>query len=51
MLFNEKVVKEELGQERPVRHSCEVRKMRLPDRREDLALVMVKGFGEEPHSS
>jgi len=25
-----------------------MRKVRLPDRREELTLVVVKGFGEEP---
>jgi hypothetical protein len=48
MLFNETVVKEEAGQERLVRLSCGMRKVRLPGRREELTLVVVKGFGEEP---
>ena len=48
MLFNETVVKEEAGQERLVRLSCGMRKVRLPDRPEELSLVVVKGFGEEP---
>ena len=48
MLFNETVVKEEAGQERLVRLSCGLRKVRLPGRREELTLVVVKGFGEEP---
>jgi hypothetical protein len=48
MLFNETVVKEEAGQERLVQLSCGMRKVRLPDRREELTLVVVKGFGEEP---
>jgi len=48
MLFNETVVKEEAGQERLVHLACGLRKVRLPDRREELTLVVVKGFGEEP---
>jgi hypothetical protein len=48
VLFNETVVKEEAGQERLVHLSCGMRKVRLPDRQEELSLVVVKGFGEEP---
>ena len=48
MLFNETVVKEEAGQERLVHLSCGMRKVRLPGRREELTLVVVKGFGQEP---
>jgi hypothetical protein len=48
VLFFETVVKEEAGQERLIRLSCGMRKVRLPDRREELTLVVVKGFGEEP---
>jgi len=48
MLFNETVVKEELGQERLVHLACGIRKVRLPNRREELTLVVVKGFGQEP---
>ena len=48
VLFNETVVKEEVGQERLVRLSCGMRKVCLPDRQEELSLVVVKGFGEEP---
>ena len=48
MLFCETVVKEEAGHERLVHLSCGMRKVRLPDRREELTLVVVKGFGEEP---
>lgn len=48
MLFNETMVKEDAGQERQVHLACGMRKVRLPDRREDLTLVVVKGFGEEP---
>ena len=48
MLFHETMVKEEAGQERQVHLACGLRKVRLPDRREELTLVVVKGFGEEP---
>jgi hypothetical protein len=48
VLFFETVVKEEAGQERLVRLSCGMRKVRLPHRREELTLVVVEGFGEEP---
>lgn len=48
MLFNETMVKEEAGQERQVHLACGLRKVRLPDRREELTLVVVKGFGQEP---
>ncbi len=48
MLFNETIVREEAGQERLVHLSCGMRKVRLPDRKEDLTLVVVKGLGEEP---
>lgn len=48
VLFYETVAKEEAGRERLVRLACGMRKVRLPDRREELTLVVVKGFGEEP---
>jgi hypothetical protein len=48
MLFNETIVREEAGQERLVHLACGLRKIRLPDRKEDLTLVVVKGFGQEP---
>ncbi len=48
VLFYESVVKEEVGRERLVQLSCGMRKVRLPGRREELTLVVVKGFGEEP---
>jgi len=47
-LFLETVVKEEAGQERLVHLACGLRKVRLPDRKEELTLIVVKGFGEEP---
>jgi len=47
-LFYETVVKEEMGQERLLRLSCGMRKVRLPERGEELTLIVVKGFGEEP---
>jgi len=48
VLFYETLVKEEAGRERLVRLSCGLRKVRLPDRQEDLTLIVVKGLGEEP---
>jgi hypothetical protein len=48
MLFHETLVKEEAGQERLVHLACGMRKVRLPNRKEELTLVVVKGFGEEP---
>jgi len=48
VLFYETVVKEEAGHERLVRLSCGLRKVRLPERGEELTLVVVKGFGEAP---
>jgi len=47
-LFLETVVKEEAGQERLVHLACGLRRVRLPGPREELTLVVVKGFGEEP---
>ena len=47
-LFVETVVREEAGQERLVHLACGMRKVRLPGRREELTLVVVKGFGQEP---
>lgn len=48
MLFHETIVREEAGQERLVHLACGLRKVRLPERKEELTLVVVKGFGEEP---
>ena len=48
MLFHETLVKEGASQERLVHLACGLRKVRLPNRREELTLVVVKGFGEEP---
>jgi hypothetical protein len=48
VLFYESVVKEEVGRERLVQLACGIRKVRLPGRREELTLVVIKGFGEEP---
>jgi hypothetical protein len=48
MLFHETIVREEAGQERLVHLACGMRKVRLPNRREELTLVVVKGFGQEP---
>jgi len=48
MLFNETMVKEEAGGERLVQLTFGMRKVRLPDRKDELTLVVVRGFGEEP---
>ena len=48
MLFSETIVREEAGQERLLHLACGMRKVRLPGRREELTLVVVKGFGQEP---
>jgi hypothetical protein len=48
MLFHETIVREEAGQERLIHLACGLRKVRLPNRREELTLVVVKGFGKEP---
>ena len=45
MLFHETIVREEAGQERLIHLACGLRKVRLPNRREELTLVVVKGFG------
>jgi hypothetical protein len=47
-VFVEYVAKEESDQERPLRLEVGYRKVRLPGRREELTLVVVKGFGWEP---
>lgn len=48
MLFHETIVREEAGRERLIHLACGLRKVRLPNRREELTLVVVKGFGQEP---
>jgi len=48
MLFHETLIKEEAGQERLVHLACGMRKVRLPNRKEESTLIVVKGFGEEP---
>jgi hypothetical protein len=48
MVFHETIVREEAGQERLIHLACGLRKVRLPNRREELTLVVVKGFGQEP---
>lgn len=46
MPFHKTIVEEEAGQERLAQLACGMRKVRLPNRREELTLVVVKGFGE-----
>jgi hypothetical protein len=48
MLFVEYIAKEDEGEEKPLRLEVGYRRVRLPGRREDLTLVVVKGFGQEP---
>ena len=46
--YAEMLLKEEKGQEKVYRVEYGVRKVKLPGRREQLFLVVVKGFGVEP---
>jgi hypothetical protein len=48
MLFHEYIAREDEREEKPVRLEVGYRRVRLPDHREDLTLVVVKGFGREP---
>jgi hypothetical protein len=48
MLYSETIVKEERDQEKILRIEFGYRSVFLPDRDVPLALVVVKGFGEEP---
>lgn len=48
MRYAETVIREEGGQERHYHLEYGFRKVRLPGREEPLALVVVRGFGEEP---
>jgi hypothetical protein len=48
MLFHEYVAREDGGEEKPLRLEVGYRRVRLPDRDEDLTMVVVKGFGREP---
>lgn len=48
MLFDEYIAREEHRDEKPLRLEVGYRRVRLPGRRQDLTLVVVKGFGREP---
>jgi hypothetical protein len=48
LLFNEYIVRETTREEKPLRLEVGCRKVSLPGRREELTLVVVRGFGEEP---
>jgi hypothetical protein len=48
MMYAERIVKEEQGQERILRLEFGYRRVRLPKRKEPLFLVVVRGLGEEP---
>jgi len=48
MMYAERIVKEEQGQERILRLEFGYRRVRLPRRKEPLFLVVVRGFGQEP---
>jgi hypothetical protein len=48
MMFNETIVREEGRREKRVRLQIGCRRVRLPGHREDLMMVVVKGFGPEP---
>jgi len=48
MLFHEYIAREDEREEKPVRLEVGYRRIRLPDHREDLTLVVVKGFKREP---
>lgn len=48
LLYRERVIKEEKGEEKAYTVDYGFRKVRLPGRRELLYLVVVKGFGSDP---
>jgi len=48
MIYMERIVKEDQGQERLLRLEFGSRRVHLPWRKESLFLVVVRGFGEEP---
>ena len=47
-LFNEYIAREEKTGEHPLQLEVGCRKVRLPGRTEELTLVVVRGFGQEP---
>lgn len=48
MLYSERVVKEERGKEKIYHLEFGYRPIRLPERKESLYMVVVKGFGQNP---
>jgi hypothetical protein len=48
LVYSERVVKEEKGEEKAYSVSYGFRKVRLPGRKEHLYMVVVKGFGSKP---
>lgn len=48
MLYAETIIKEEKGEEKKYHIEYGFRRVKLPGREEQLYLVVVKGFGEEP---
>ena len=48
MLYNERIVKEEKGKEKIYYLQFGYRPVRLPERKQQLYMVVVKGFGQEP---
>jgi hypothetical protein len=48
MLYAETIIKEEKGQEKKCQLEYGFRRVKLPGRDEDLYLVVVRGFGEDP---
>lgn len=48
MLYTERIIKEEKNKEKVYLLEFGYRKVRLPERKEQLYLVVVKGFGEQP---
>jgi hypothetical protein len=48
LVYSERVVKEDKGEEKVYSMSYGFRKVRLPGRKEHLYMVVVKGFGSEP---
>jgi hypothetical protein len=48
LLYSERVVKEDKGEEKAYNISYGFRKVRLPGRKEQLYMIVVKGFGSEP---
>jgi hypothetical protein len=48
MLYSERVVKEERGKEKIYHLEFGYRPIRLPERKEQLYMVVVKGFGQNP---